>query len=107
MNHTLRGRASAVSPAIRLLGASALAVIVSQAAPQVALAQDDTAPAAVARGMEEIVVTARKREENIQDTPISITAVSAAQLEARSAVDLTAVQSIAPNLTLKNGGQSS
>src|SRR5690349_19684624 len=32
----------------------------------------------------EIVVTAQFREQNLQDTPIAITAVSAAMLEARS-----------------------
>ncbi|MBA4761826.1 TonB-dependent receptor [Sphingomonas sp.] len=57
--------------------------------------------------IEEIIVTARKREENLQNTPIAITAVSAAQLEAKGAVDLTAMQNIAPNLTLKTGGGTS
>ncbi len=33
--------------------------------------------------MEEIVVTARKREESIQDTPIAVSAFSGASLEAR------------------------
>ena len=48
--------------------------------------------------IEEIVVTARKREENLQDTPIAITAVNGAELEARGAADLSAIESLAPNV---------
>lgn len=48
--------------------------------------------------VEEVVVTARKREENLQETPIAITAVGGAQLEARGASDLTAIESLAPNV---------
>ena len=39
------------------------------------------APAPQAIGAEEIVVTARKREENLQDVPISITAFGAEQIQ--------------------------
>jgi iron complex outermembrane receptor protein len=31
-------------------------------------------------GLEEIVVTARKREESLQDVPLTVTAVSATQI---------------------------
>jgi len=62
------------------------------------------APAAEAQkavpagGMEEIIVTARKKEENIQSTPIAITAVGAADLDSRGAATLQALDSIAPNV---------
>ena len=36
-----------------------------------------------ARALEEVVVTARRREESLQDAPISITAFSAADLDVR------------------------
>jgi iron complex outermembrane receptor protein len=68
----------------------------SLAAP--AWAQEPDAPAA--EGVEEIVVTARKREENIQDTPISITAFSAPALEARSAFGVEDLDEFTPNLTV-------
>jgi iron complex outermembrane receptor protein len=48
--------------------------------------------------VEEVVVTARKREENLQDTPIAITAVGGAELQARGAADLSAIESLAPNV---------
>jgi iron complex outermembrane receptor protein len=52
--------------------------------------------------IEEITVTARKTRENLQDTPISITAVSAAQLEQRGISEISKIQEFTPNLTFKN-----
>lgn len=51
-------------------------------------------------GIEEIVVTARKVSENIQDTPISITAFSAKALEARNVDGLSGLSDFTPNLTI-------
>jgi len=59
-----------------------------------------------AGAIEEIVVTAQFREQSLQDTPIAITAVSAAMLDARSQTDLTQVASQAPNVTLRPLGGS-
>lgn len=47
--------------------------------------------------VEEIVVTARFREENIQSTPIAITAISAADLEARSLENVEDIGLAIPN----------
>ncbi|MEM9749391.1 MAG: TonB-dependent receptor [Pseudomonadota bacterium] len=49
--------------------------------------------------LEEIVVTARKREEGLQSTPIAITAVTAKALEERGIVQLEDVATIAPNVS--------
>ena len=48
--------------------------------------------------LEEIVVTARKREETAQSVPIPISALSAAQMEARNITDIQDVERITPNL---------
>jgi len=48
--------------------------------------------------MEEIVVTARKREETAQSVPIPISALSETQLEARNITDLQDVERITPNM---------
>ncbi|MBM5812319.1 MAG: TonB-dependent receptor [Gammaproteobacteria bacterium] len=53
--------------------------------------------------LEEVVVTARKREEKLQQTPISITAFTSAQLELPAFEDLTDVSRFAPNLTFMTG----
>ncbi len=48
-----------------------------------------------------IVVTARRREENLIDVPIAITAISGDQLEARGAADITTLAETVPNVTLE------
>jgi len=52
--------------------------------------------------MEEIVVTARKREESIQDTPIAVSAFSGASLEARGIERIDGIAAITPNMTFSN-----
>ncbi len=49
--------------------------------------------------LEEIVVTARKREESLQDTPISIAAFTTQDLEARGIVDFSELGEFTPNVT--------
>lgn len=49
--------------------------------------------------LEEIVVTARKREESIQDAPLSIQAFSAAQIEERGVENVTEIAKYTPGLT--------
>jgi len=51
-----------------------------------------------------IYVTAQFREQNLQDTPIAITAVSAEMLEARSQTSIQEVANQAPSVTLKPQG---
>lgn len=64
------------------------------------------APAAIAQGsadnatLEEIIVTARKREESLLEVPISITAVSADTLADFNIKDLNDLQRITPGFTL-------
>jgi len=76
---------------------------------QPALAQDAEQVAAEANADEagaaqdsgEIVVTARRREEALQDVPIAVTAYSGAQLEREGAIDITDVGDTTPNVTLE------
>lgn len=63
------------------------------------LAQDE---AADAEDSGEIIVTARRREESLQDVPIAVTAYSGAQLEAAGALDITDISDTTPNVTLEN-----
>ncbi len=48
--------------------------------------------------LEDIIVTAQKRETNLQDTPIAITALSASDLSDRSALRIEDVASAIPNI---------
>jgi len=50
--------------------------------------------------LEEVVVTARKREENLQDVGSAITALSAGDLERRFDIDLQNLANAAPNVVI-------
>jgi len=62
-----------------------------------ALAQEEGASEAD----DAIIVTARRREENLTDVPIAITALSGDQLAAAGAQDITAIAETVPNVTLE------
>ncbi len=81
-----------------LLCTTALALL----APGAALAQQAAAPAETET--DTIVVTAQFRAQNLQDTPLAITAVNSAMLEARSQTDISQVANQAPSVTLKAQG---
>ena len=49
-------------------------------------------------GIEEVVVTASKREQSLQDAPIAITALTESTIEDLNIASLTDVQSMAPNV---------
>lgn len=70
---------------LRKIGASALTLMATAAvcmtASTSAAAQSSSAETAEKRGIEEIVVTAQKRDENLQDVPLPITAFSEEYLE--------------------------
>lgn len=64
---------------------------------EAALAQSEsTAPAA--RPTDEVLVTARRREENLQQVPIAITALSAADIEEKHITQANDLQKFAPSL---------
>ncbi|HEY4546981.1 MAG TPA: TonB-dependent receptor [Pedomonas sp.] len=54
-------------------------------------------------GLEEIVVTAQKRSESMQRTPLAISAVGIEAIESRRISDATMLGSLAPNLTTTTG----
>ena len=70
-----------------------------------AQAQESTAPAAnpSAGGLEEITVTARRREESMQSVPLSISAVSGAELQAAGITDVFQLGTKMPGLTIVPG----
>jgi len=57
-----------------------------------------------AETLDSIVVTARRREESLQDTPVAITALSAAELERQQTLGTTDLDKIVPNLQFHSYG---
>jgi iron complex outermembrane recepter protein len=87
--------------AIRSVKACAAAAAALCAVPAV-LAQDaPAAKPAVSGGLEEVVVTARRREEQLQDVPIAITAFSGEALLLRGAADIGELAQTVPSVTLE------
>ena len=83
--------------------ASAAALVIALAAAPAAAQEESAAPAEEVQG-DAIVVTAQFREQNLQDTPLAITAVNAEMLEARSQTNIAQVAAQAPSVTLKPQG---
>jgi iron complex outermembrane receptor protein len=54
-----------------------------------------------ASGLEEVIVTAQRREESLQDTPIAITAFTEGKLADLGVFDVNQVANFAPNVTIQ------
>lgn len=92
----------------QLLGLGA--AVFALAAPAVADAQSASTPSPdevetevgrASGGLETIVVTARRREEGLQNTPISITAFSAEGIESRQIQQISGIAELTPSLTFE------
>jgi iron complex outermembrane receptor protein len=99
----------------RILAPMRAALLVSSAtllAPGVALAQTTPADAPAAPGsteaeeggIEDIVVTAQRREESLQDVPLSITAISGEELRNADIRDITRLEQTVPGLRVGRSG---
>ena len=95
---------------VLLLASTAASAAWSQTADQPAAATSTDAPsnlaAAGADASDEIIVTARRREENLEKVPIAITAFGADQLRARTIVSESDLQSAVPGLTIRQNGSA-
>ena len=88
-----------ITEAARILGGTCLACSL---ALQLAFAQGTGTPAGSTEGtikLDEVVVTAQKREENLQRTPLAVSAITTKALEQRGIVDVSHLTSLAPTLT--------
>ncbi|MEC3948114.1 TonB-dependent receptor [Sphingobium sp. HWE2-09] len=107
MQHDLRAMMSRA-----LLASASILAITTPASAQSSAQPPAAAPQAAEQGTEpqssvaDIVVTAQFRAQRLQDTPISITAVGAAELEAKSQTNLAQMADAAPNVSLKPQGAS-
>jgi iron complex outermembrane recepter protein len=88
--------------------ASALILIGSDLASGEAVTDQPAAPASgqqapsSSTSIEEIVVTARRRDENLQEVPIAVSALTGSKLENLNVTTAEDLQFHVPNLTVKN-----
>jgi iron complex outermembrane receptor protein len=85
-----------------LRGVSLLALM-APLAPMSAIAQTQTEPAAAessTTNLTEIIVTARRRDESVQDVPAVVNAVTSEALQKVNIRNFTEVQTLVPGLTL-------
>ncbi len=86
---------------VALTGAApALAQIADEPAPTESNEVLDAEEVTETQG-DEIIVTARRRAESLQDVPIAVTAYSGEALEAQGAIDITDISDTTPNVTLE------
>jgi iron complex outermembrane receptor protein len=81
-----------------VLAAAVASVFAPAAMPVTVQAQEG------ASGMlEEVVVTARRRDESLQEIPIAVTAFTGDELEMRGIETISSMNAIAPNLSVQGG----
>jgi len=94
---------------IRRLVASVLAASGALSLPAVTMAQQSGGASAASSGpsiggLEEIVVTARKRDERLLDVPVAITAISGDELARSGATDLVKIGHMLPQVRFEKVG---
>ncbi|MCP4594379.1 MAG: TonB-dependent receptor [bacterium] len=94
---------------IRVAGSETTHSVAVPASGEVSLtysvdAVDDKLRIAYSGVTAEIIVTARKREEKLQETPVAITAFTTEAIEERSITDLSDVGDFTPNLDFSSTG---
>ncbi len=69
-----------------------------------AFSQTATDATAEEEGIDDIIVTAQRREENLQDVPLSISAFTAEQLAAQGTTDISRLEGIVPGFSFGRSG---
>ena len=106
-SHTPRRQTSAMLGAVSLLAIAVCTTAASaqQAPPSIPLSPSSTGSPTTAGGttgpatsLQEVIVTARRREESLNTIPLSVTAISGASLDAQQVKDLRQLARIIPSL---------
>jgi iron complex outermembrane receptor protein len=84
---------------------TALAGLMALASPATVLAANQPA-ATGASELEEVVVTARRSAENLQDIPVSVQVVTGDSLQKQAMTSVEEISKLTPGLTLSNAGSN-
>lgn len=86
-----------------LASAGAIGVLAGLTMPASAQAQDGDQPTI---GLNDIVVSAERRDQNLQDIPIAVTVLSGDDLQRRAVDDVTDLSAVAPSLSISTINRS-
>jgi len=78
-----------------------LALCTTSGSAQAADAAASATPEGASEGLEEIVVTANKREENIQSVPLAVSVINEKTLQASGVTQFADLGRVAPSLTIR------
>lgn len=81
--------------------ANAITLALSVATPTLAATASAQDTSSRATTLEEVIVTAQRREESLQDTPIAVTAFTADKLADLGVYDVSEIGSYAPNVSIQ------
>lgn len=90
-----------------LCGAATIAMALGAASAHAADEKAAAADAKVATEVETLIVTAERRAESVQETPVSVTAVGADELQKAYVHNLADLTRVAPNFTVEGVGATS
>src|SRR5664279_933387 len=90
-----------ISAVIAGLPAAAYAATAAREAPAAPTAAADNGT------VEEVLVTARRRSEQLQSVPLAVTALNADQLQTQNVQNLTDVTAVTPNIEVNAGRATS
>ncbi|CAN7567955.1 TonB-dependent receptor [Phenylobacterium sp. LjRoot225] len=96
----------ATSLRVSMLAGAALAGLAASLAPSCASAQAPGEAGAPAAQLDEIVVTAQRREENLQEVPIAVTAVGEQALQRAGISTTSALPQLVPSVQMTRSGPS-
>lgn len=90
----------------RMLTAVSLTAIALSSAPAFAQAAPPPPAENETIGLEDIIVQARKVNENLQDVPVAVTAFTGESLEAQGAIRVQDIANFTPGLYIRSGSNS-
>lgn len=85
--------------------AAVLGLLAGAGVTSEAVAQGGPATASQGPTVEEVIVTARRREENLQEVPVAITAMTTEDLELRTIENTEDLQLMLPNVDIRGQGR--
>ena len=92
-----------IQSAKRRYSTLAAVLLIGASLPALAWSAEDAPAAADSERLEEVVVTAQRRSENLQKVPVAVTVVSGEALENRQAFTAEQLVQLVPSLTFRKG----